>query len=276
MKRAGAAILAMAMAIGVRAQDDKKAAAGGDKIGKDKPPVVAAKFLAEVQKRKGSAIAEIVQMGAQPQQIMTNFEGVLRKDFAAVKGTAEVYAKGSSYLINTGARFDPPEDLTDQNGAQASSFKNPSLFLPDLQKITAGATFGGDEVVDGKDCIVVDFVASPELVRQYIKELSERLERRRGPGGGGFGVGGRGSIFNLQSAVDEKKTVATFRTCVGKADLLLYKLEFVMKPELKPNAMPKEFRLPPLDQKVEVKFSKWDEEVAFDIPGFIKTKWGVK
>ena len=272
MNRGAAAMLVLAMTLGARAQDDKKA--GGDKIGKDKPPVVASKFLAEVQKRKGAAIAAVNQIGGQ-QQAMTNFEGILRKDFAAVKGTAEVYAKGSTYLVNTGARFDPPEELQGQEAAQASSFKNPSLYFAELPKIAASATFGGDEVVDGKDCIVVDFVASPELIKQYIKELTDRLSRRGGPGGG-FGLGGRGSVFNLSSAIDEKKTIATFRACVGKADLLLYKLEFVMKPELRPNALPKEVRLPPLDQKTEVKFSKWDEEVAFDIPGFIKTKWGVK
>ena len=264
-------MLVLAMALGARAQDDKKAG-GGDKIGKDKPPVVASKFLVEIQKRKGAAIAEVNTMGGQ-QQVTTNFDGVLRKDFAAVKGTAEVYAKGSSYLVNTGARFDPPDELQGQDAAQAGSFKNPSLYFPDLQKIAASATFGGDEVVDGKDCVVIDFVASQELIRQYIKELADRLSRRRGPGGlGGFG----GGVFNLSSAIDEKKTIATFRACVGKADLLLYKLEFVMKPELRPNALPREVRIPPLDQKTEVKFSKWDEEVAFDIPAFIKTKWGVK
>lgn len=273
MNRGAAAILVLAMALGARAQDDKKAA-GGDKIGKDKPPVVAAKFLAEVQKRKSAAIAVVSQVGEQ-QQAQAKFDGILRKDFAAVKGGAEVYANKAVYLVNTGARFDPPEELQGQEGAQASAFKNPSLYYAELQKIAASATFGGDEVVDGKDCIVVDFVASPELIKQYIKELSDRVDRRRGPDTGGFG--GRGGMFNVAGMIDEKKTVATFRTCVGKADLLLYKLEFVMRPEMKPNSNPvPQFRLPPLNQKVEVKYSKWDEEVAFDVPGFIKTKWGVK
>lgn len=268
MNRGAAAMLVLAMAVGAGAQDDKKT---GDRIGKDKPPVVAAKFLAEVQKRKGAAIAETNTFGGQ-QNVMTNFEGVLRKDFAAVKGTAEVYAKGATYLVNTGARFDPPGELQGQDAAQAGSFRNPSLYFAELQKIAASATFGGDEVVDGKDCIVVDFVASQELVRLYVKELTDRFSRRGRGGLGGFG----GGVFNLSSAIDEKKTIATLRACVGKADLLLYKLEFVMKPELRPNALPREIRLPPLDQKSEIKFSKWDEEVAFDIPGFIKTKWGLK
>jgi hypothetical protein len=271
MNRGAAAILALAMALGARAQDEKKA----DKIGKDKPPVVASKFLAEVLKKKGAAIAFTNQLGEQAQGAVS-FEGILRKEFAAVKGGAEVYAKGATYLVNTGARFDPPQELEGPEGMQASAFKNPSLYFPDLQKIAATATFGGDETVDGKDCIVIDFVATPDLIRQYIKELADRFDQRRGPGGGGFGLGGRGGIFNLQSAVDEKKTVATYRACVGKADLLLYKLEFVMRPELRPNALPPQVRIPPLNQKTEVKFSKWDEEVAFDIPGFIKTKWGVK
>ncbi len=271
MNRGAAAVLVLATALGARAQDDKRA--GGDKIGKDKPPVVASKCLAEVQKRRSAAIAVVNRIGEQ-QQAATNFEGILRKDFAAVKGTAEVYAKGASYLVNTGARFDPPEELQGQEALQASSFRNPSLYFAELQKVAATATFGGDETVDGKDCIVVDYVANEALVRQYVKELADRFSMRRAGGGlGGFGGGG---IFNLSSAIDEKKTIATFRTCVGKDDLLLYKLEFVMKPEMRPNALPREIRLPPLDQKAEIKFSKWDQEVPFDVPGFIKNKWGLK
>jgi hypothetical protein len=29
-------------------------------------------------------------------------------------------------------------------------------------------------------------------------------------------------------------------------------------------------------QKIDVKFSKWDEENPFEIPAVVKAKWGIK
>ncbi len=273
MKRLGGGILVLALSLGASAQEKND----GDKIGKDKAPTVAKKALMEIQKKKGCAIAESIQVGIDAQQPPPplTFEGILRKDFAAVKGAGEVYAKGSSYLMNTGGRFDPPDQVDTQEGAQAGSFRNPSLIFKDLETIVASATFGGDETVDGKDCKVVDFLAGEALVKQHLKEIGERVNKSFRRFGGGFG----GSIVNFETALDEKKTLATYRVCVGKEDLLVYRLEFVIRPKLKPKT-----NLPPqipldrlnLDQKTDIKFGKWDEEVAFDIPGVIKAKWAVK
>ncbi|MBV8880442.1 MAG: hypothetical protein JO332_10790, partial [Planctomycetaceae bacterium] len=47
--------------------------------------------------------------------------------------------------------------------------------------------------------------------------------------------------------------------------------------KIKPGALPPQVRLPEdMDQKVDVKFSKWDEDVPFDIPAVIKAKLGVR
>jgi hypothetical protein len=276
MKSFVSGLVVLALSLGAGAQE-KKDADGGDKIGKDKAPVVARKALAEIQKKKGCAIAETNQVGldAQQQPQPTTFEGILRKDFAAVKGTAEVYAKGATYLVNTGGRFDPPEEVQGLAGAQAATFKNPSLILKELEGIVSSATFGGDETVDGKDCKVVDLLAGEALIKQHLKEIGERANRRMRGFGGGFGGGG---FINLQNALDEKQTMATYRVCVGKDDLLVYRVEFVIRPKLKPNSLPKEVPADRfvLDQKIDVKLTKWDAEPAFDIPGVIKTKWALK
>lgn len=261
-----AALLAMA----VLAQDPKP-----DKIGKDKPPAVASKMLAEAQKRKSAAIAQTSQTGPQA-QAAAKFDGVMRRDFAAVKGAMEIYALGTKYLVNTGGRFDPPEELKGPESLQATSFRNPSLVLADLNRIVGSATFGGDESVDGKDCRVVDLVADPALVKQLLKELGDRVEKALAGAGGQPGMFGAGGVFRLSNSFDEKGTIATYRVCVGKEDLLPYKYEFVMRPKIKPGSLPPQVRLPELDTKTEILFSKWDQEVAFDIPGFIKQKWGVK
>lgn len=269
MIRAGTA--ALVMTAWAAAQDARPA----DKIGKDKAPAVAVKMVAEAQKRKSAAISETVQMGLQPAGAAA-YDGVMRRDFAAVKGPLEIYAKGTLLLVNIGGRFDPPDELRGQESLQATSFRNPSLYFPDLARIAASAVYGGDETVDGKDCRVLDFIADAALIKQLIKDLGDRVEKAfKGMEGGG-GLFGGGGIFRLSNALDEKTSVATYRVCVGKADLLPYRLEFVMKPKIKPGSLPNEVRLPNLDQKTDLKFSKWDEEVPFDVAAFIKAKWGVK
>ena len=122
MKRMSAAILVVLLAAGAGAQDKKDV----DKIGKDKAPVVLKKALAEVQKKKSAAIKEIAELTAGPQKIpASTFEGIQRKDFAGVKGAAEVYAKGSFYLVNLGGRFDPPDQVEGQDAFAARATRIP-------------------------------------------------------------------------------------------------------------------------------------------------------
>src|SRR5437016_2971159 len=111
MNRISAAILALLLATGAAAGQDKKDV---DKIGKDKAPVVLKKALAEIQKKKSSAISEAAEMATGPRKVTNTFDGILKKDFAAAKGSAEIYAKGATMLVNTGGRFDPPDDLQGQ------------------------------------------------------------------------------------------------------------------------------------------------------------------
>ena len=93
---------------------------------------------------------------------------------------------------------------------------------------------------------------------------------------GQTGFGGA-QIFDMKNAMDEKASAATYHVCVGKDDLLIYRVDFVIRPKIKPGSLPPQLKLPPdMDQKVDVKFSKWDEEVAFEIPPVIKAKFGVK
>jgi hypothetical protein len=272
MKRARPALLVVLFAGAAFAQDKKD-----DKIGKDKAPAVLKKALAEVGKKKGAAVTESAELSAGPQKLPpSKFEGVLRKDFAAVKGAAEIYAKGSTYLVNLGGRFDPPDDLEGQEGFGAQSYKNPALLIDELSKNSALPQFGPDETVDGKDCKVVDIEPDAALLKQHLKEFGDRLNRafKRGPGGGAFGGA---QIFDMKNAMDEKATKASYHVCIGKDDLLIYRIDYVIHPKLKPGALPPQLKIPTeMDQKIDAHFSKWDEEVPFEIPGVIKNKWGIK
>jgi len=273
MKHARAATLLVLFATSALAQDKKD-----DKIGKDKAQTVLKKALAEVQKKKSAAISESAELSAGPQKLPpAKFEGVLRKDFAAVKGAAEIYAKGSTYLVNLGGRFDPPDELEGQEGFSAQTYKNPSLILDELGRNSAVPQFGPDETVDGKECKVVDVVPDAALLKQHLKEFGERLNRAfRRPGGGGGGFGGA-QIFDMKNAMDEKNTAASYHVCIGKDDLLVYRIDYVMRPKIKPGALPPQVPIPPdMAQKIDAHFSKWDEDVPFEIPGVIKTKMGIK
>jgi hypothetical protein len=244
-----------------------------DRVGKDRPPVVARKSLQEAQKRKNCAILVIQQMGIGGNQppLEGNFEGVLRKDFAAVKGTAEIYARGATYLVNLGGRFDPPEELTGLEGLQAQSFRNPALLLKEVERLLASATFGGDEKVDGRECRIVDFVADETLVKQHLRELEARLNREWRRQGGLLA-----EFINLTHALDARQSVATYRMSVGKADLLPYRLEYVLRPKFRPGAIPGPERPPNLDSRIDVRFSRWDEDAPFDVPALIREKWGIR
>jgi hypothetical protein len=270
MKRFSSAILVVLLATGAGAQDKKEV----DKIGKDKAPVVLKKALAEVQKKKSAAIKEVAELTAGPQRIpASTFEGVLKKDFAAVKGASEVYAKGSIYLVNLGGRFDPPDQVEGQDAFAAQSYKNPSVILEELGRNSSLPQFGPDEMVDGKDCKVVDVVTDGPLLKQHLKEFGERLNRSMR---GMTGIAGA-QIFDMKNAIDEKNTPSTYHVCIGKDDLLIYRIDYVIRPKVKPGALPTQIPLPnDMMQKIDVSFSKWDEDVPFEIPGFIKGKFGIK
>src|SRR5579863_6435042 len=66
MNRIHSAVLALLLAAGAQAAQDKKEV---DRIGKDKAPVVLKKALAEIQKRKSSAISESAEMATGPRKL---------------------------------------------------------------------------------------------------------------------------------------------------------------------------------------------------------------
>jgi hypothetical protein len=244
-----------------------------DRIGKDKAPTVLKKALAEIQKKKGAAISEVSEVAAGRQKQKSEFEGVQKKDFAAVKGGAEVYARGAVYLVNLGGRFDPPDQMEGPEAAQAQSFRNPSLLIDELGKIGSPPQFGPDESVDGKDCKVVDVAADPATLKMHLKEFGERLNRVFKNQLGFAGA----QVFDMKNSLDEKNSAASYHVCIGKDDLLIYRIDFVLRPKVKPGSLPPRMALPDdLDTKVDVKFSKWDEENPVELPAVIKAKWGMK
>jgi hypothetical protein len=270
MNRIRPAILALFLASGAASGQEKK---DGDKIGKDKPPIVLKKALIEIQKKKVSAISESAEMATGPRKLSNTFDGILKKDFAAVKGSAEIYAKGATMLVNTGGRFDPPDDLQGQEALGAQSFKNPSILIDEVGRVASLPQFGPDEMVDSRDCKTIDVLADPPLLRAQLKSWGDRLNQAFKNQLGFAGA----QVFDLKNAMDEKGSMASYHVCIGKDDLLVYRIQWVIRPKIKPGSLPPTIRLPEdMDQKIDVRFSKWDEDVPFDIPAVVKAKLGVK
>lgn len=237
-----------------------------DKIGKDKAPGIVKKATAEVAKKKGMHFTEAVSISAMQDQSST-FDGVQKKDFAAAKGSAEIYAKGAQYLVRSGGTFVNPDKLQGQDGVAAGSFRNPYLFLQDVAKLAGTASWGNDAEVDGVACKVADLVADEATVKAQIKEFSDNLPQQARQ---------FGDVSNL---IDSKKTTSTYKVYIGKKDLLIYKIEWVLKPVVKENALPPQVpmdQLEGLEAKTELTFKKYDEELDIDIPKEIQQKFGVK
>lgn len=237
-----------------------------DKVGKDKAPVVALKALAEVQKRKGAAVSETCELGAL-QQTTATYQGILRRDFVAVKGTTEIYARGKMVIVRTGDRYDQAANLRGEEALPVASFRNPAVMFADASRAAASATYQDDETLEGKDCKVVSLTGDARLVKEHLQEVAEVVQRQL--------TGAAAAIYsgNLTSYLDEKLSSSKFTLWVGKSDLLIHKMAWVLESETKPTPFVQPFKI---TRKIEARLTQWDEDVAFDIPGPIKAKFGIK
>lgn len=238
----------------------------GDKIGKEKAPVIVKKSLAEISKKKGY---HFVQKSAVtgPQSQESNFDGVAKKDFAAAKGTAEVYAKAGAYLVNVDGKFYAPEQLQGTTALQAGSFRNPALFLGDLARLEATSKWGDEADVDGHACKTVELTADEATLKQQVKEFADKLKDQLK------------QVGNITGYIDTKKSTSKYKVYIGKADLLIYKLEWDLKPVVKENSIPPNLPVPKLDKleaKSELTFSKYDEDLDVAVPKEVQQRLGVK
>ncbi len=245
------------------------AAQEADKIGKDKAPTALRRALAEYQKKKSAAIAESTQLDLF-QETSSTFEGVLRKDFAAVKGSAEIYAKGKNFIVRTGDRYDEASGLRGEDAIRAASFRNPAVMIYEAARLLAGAAYLGDEAVDGRDCKVVGAAADQRLLKEHLREIADLVQKQLT----GFGR----DLFsgNLTAYLDEKVSASRYAIWVGKADLVIHKMVWVLETEAKASSLPPGVQPFKVTLRCEVKFSKWDEDVPFDVPAPVKARLGIK
>ncbi len=264
MGRIAAALVVLGLPAGLAAGPQD-----ADRIGKDKAPAAAFKAMAEIQKKKGAAISETTQLGM-GQETTSTYQGAMKKEYAAVKGSAEIYARGRAFIIRVGDRYDQAENLRGEEALAVASFKNPAVMLADAGRLVAAAAYLNDDAIEGKDCKVISLVADPRMLKEHLKEVAELVQRQL--------TGFARDLFsgNLTSYMDEKASTSKFVLWVGKADLLIHKMEWLLDAEAKAASLPP--GVPPfkVTRKCEVRFSRWDEDVPFDLPPTVRAKWGMK
>ena len=271
MRYATIAILLTMATGGWSAPDD-------DKIGKLSAPAALQKSLREVSRKKIAAISEKSELAIGQQKIETQFDGVLQRDFAGVKGSQEVYAKGDKYLVKVGARFDPPNKVEEQAGVEAASFKNPALILKELALGLRSAQYTADEDVDGVKCALVVIQCDPRLVKMHLKETAERMNQimaaRAGnnPDGGDF----LARFIGMRDFLDPKESTSTFAVWIAREDLLIRKIEWIVEPVVKKNALGGRLAQLKFATRITVMFSNWDGDIPFDVPGVIKAKFRIR
>lgn len=269
MRFATAAIVLAMAAGGWTAQDE-------DKIGKLSAPAALQKSLRTVSKATIVAISQKSEFAVGQQKTETQFDGVLKKDFAGVKGTQEVYAKGDKYLVKVGARYDPPSKILEPEGIQAASFKNPALILKELGMALRRAQYTADEDVDGERCALVVIQCDPRMVKMHLKELGDRITQsfkaRAGNNGGGFFA----EFFGGRDLFDQKASTSTFAVWIARKDLLIRKVEWIVDPVMKKNLPSPRLAALKFATRISVTFSKWDGDVPFVVPGVIKAKFRIR
>jgi hypothetical protein len=240
-----------------------------DLIGSKKASSILPKAVKEVLKKEGYRFTETIQVtGFQDQKV--DFRGQTRKkkSFAAAQGSAEVYAKGVSYLVRSGETFLPPDKMQGAEGTSAAMFRNPIFYLLEVRKLARGAQWGEDADVGGQACIVAELSADERTLKSQVKEF-----------GGNVGELKRYGVSDISPYIDLKRSTSDYFVSVGKSDLLLYRVEWKLKLMVKKNAIPPgvPVEIPSkIEVSMELVLSGYGDELELDIPKFIQRWSGVK
>ena len=257
-----------------------------DKIGKSKAPIVVKKAVLTSIKKKMASISEEVITDIDQRESKTKFTGIMKGEFSGVRGTSEIYTLKKSLLVRDSKdRLVAIKKLEVQGAIAALSYRTPLTFLGEVLRLAATAGYGATEKVDGVDCKILYLTADSVLVKQQLKEVSDRVGRALRARAANSKRLFAGSFFsgNLSSLFDLKKTRSAYSIWVGKKDLLIRKIEWTFTTEVKKNALPKDplnprggVQLKTVGVTTDLTFTDWGETQDFKIPREIRAKWGVK
>lgn len=251
------------------------AAYGDDKIGNSKAPEVFKKVKAELDKKKGYHAAEKYTLGGLPgggggglpgEQ---SFEGVVKKDFAALKGSAEVYCKGAVTLVrNAQGQYVEPKQLDGQDGVVAGTVRNPAVVYADILRFSGAATFTSDEKLGEKECKIAETWADGASTEQQLKDIAKNIK-----------LPAQAGNVDVMQFVDKKKSSSSYKVWVGKEDLLFHKIEWTISLSIDKTKIPGGFgdRMPDkIDAKYDIEIKDYDKDLDVEVPKEIKARFGLK
>jgi hypothetical protein len=219
-------------------------------------------------KKKGCHLAmEVtsVLLSAEPRVEKAELQGKLLKDFMAVRGSAELYGRGTEKLVRQDNAFVEPRRASARLNRISSIARNPGLVAAELFRYQAAATFGADEKSGGEECRVIETAADEKTVMDQIKEVTGNLKSLE-----------QYYIKDFTSITDRKKSSSTYKAWISKATALPARIEWKLTIAINKKSIPIGGDQIPdqFDIDYAYTFTKYDTELQIDIPPAVKAKFG--
>lgn len=239
---------------------------GDDKIGKSPAPEILKKIKGELDKKKGWHCKELLKFPGTGAKSEMSGEGIVKKDFVALKGTNEIYSKGPRTLIKDAAeKFVEPKAFSGADAIWPKCYRNPyTLFSNDILRFAVGARWAkSDEMVDGTECKVAETQTDPGTRDDQLKEVMGTIPPP---------IAG----WDPMSINNPRKSTSAYKVWIGKEDLLIRKIEWVLTMVVD-QSKAAGYKFP---DKIEatwtIEFSNYDEDLDTEIPKEIQKAFGVK
>lgn len=236
------------------------------------PADLVRKAVAQVSRQKGYQVKISVTTQI-PGLTGIEEEGIVKdRDSAAVKGTAEIYARGPNVLIRSGGRFAAPKELDVQSpeGRAGALFKNPAVQLAEIE----GALRSNDSrfLDDEGDCRVVRVACTIEQKTQQVRDVAKNIKVPSQ-------FGNFGNV-NVENAIDPAKTESVYKVWIGRKDLLVQKYEWEFAPAFRDVSIPGGGGLPIDPSQLKITYTvtipRYNENLDVEIPKEVKSKLGIK
>jgi hypothetical protein len=193
------------------------------------------------------------------------FEGKLIRDFMAIRGTAEIYGRGTEKLIRQDNTFVEPRKANARNNRTGTIARNPAVVVAELFRFAGGATFGADEKVGDVECRVIETAADEKSLMDQVREVTGSLKALDAY-----------YIKDMTSVTDRKKSTSVYKAWIAKGTLLPARLEWTLTIAVNKKAIP--FGGDEVPDQFEAAyiyhFTKYDTELQVDVPPVVKQKFG--
>ena len=233
-----------------------------------KPSQVLTRGQQNWNKKKGCTLAmdvtSILLSGEQKVE-KADLDGKLIRDFMAVRGTAEIYGRGTEKLIRQDNAFVEPRRASARLNRVGSLARNPSLVAAELFRFQAAATFGADEKHGTEECRIIETAADEKTVMDQIKEVTGNLKSLEAY-----------FIKDFTSIADRKKSTSTYKAWISKATTLPARIEWKLVIAINKKTIPMGGDQIPdqFDIDYAYEFTKYDTELQIEIPPAVKAKFG--